>query len=80
MSEAKLIDDGGPAFPLADSAMLNQGMAIRDWFAGQALSGLLASGEFFDRELWPDHAVQAYEVADCMINQRAAAEPKDTPP
>lgn len=34
------IDDGGPAFPSGDDV---PGMSLRDWFAGQALAGLIAS-------------------------------------
>lgn len=37
------IDDGGPAFPNNDShGCAYTGMTLRDWFAGQALPGLLA--------------------------------------
>ena len=32
--------DGGPAFPLYEE----DGMSLRDWFAGQALAGILAAG------------------------------------
>lgn len=39
MTEPK---DGGPAFPMA-SVPPQQGMTLRDWFAGQALAGLLAN-------------------------------------
>lgn len=42
-------EDGGPAFPVTpiyaeDANMTCSGMSLRDWFAGQALSGLLANG------------------------------------
>ncbi len=43
------INDGGPAFPVADTHYPNgqiqygcNGMSLRDWFAGQALAGLCA--------------------------------------
>lgn len=47
-------NDGGPAFPESASGpypngeivMGRPGMSLRDWFAGQALAGLLASGHF----------------------------------
>lgn len=46
-------NDGGPAFPLNNFTYPNgqteigfNGMTLRDWFAGQALQGLLASGHF----------------------------------
>jgi len=40
MSESpKIIDDGGPACPRPG---YNDGLTMRDWFAGQAIAGLLA--------------------------------------
>ena len=49
-------DDGGPAYPSGKSEKTGyentlpyyEGMTLRDWFAGQALQGLLASGHFTD--------------------------------
>ena len=52
--------DGGPAFPTPNNGEwgfnskdekvfcpdVTPGMSLRDWFAGQALAGLLASGHF----------------------------------
>lgn len=42
---SKPIDDGGPAFPANFLSMGNEnyGASLRDYFAGQALAGLLAS-------------------------------------
>jgi cytosine/adenosine deaminase-related metal-dependent hydrolase len=39
------IDDGGPAFPLGEYENIDQcnGMSLRDWFAGQALAGHIAT-------------------------------------
>ena len=44
------IDDGGPAFPVPDvhhpSGQIqfgSSGMSLRNWFAGQALAGMLAN-------------------------------------
>jgi len=48
---SKTIDDGGPAFPetrwedLTHQEMQWTGMTLRDWFAGQAVTGWLASPE-----------------------------------
>jgi hypothetical protein len=42
-------NDGGQAFPIAypeSHSIKVSGMSLRDWFAGQALAGLLASGHF----------------------------------
>jgi hypothetical protein len=46
----------------------HEGMTLRDWFAGQALAGLLADPNVID----PDSAVAraAYEYADAMIEAR----------
>lgn len=44
------IADGGPAFPVTastgdprDGVYCRDGMSLRDWFAGQALSGLCSN-------------------------------------
>jgi hypothetical protein len=34
-------NDGGPAFPTQNGTRNDQGMTLRDWFAGMALQGLL---------------------------------------
>lgn len=47
-----------------------EGMSLRDWFAGQALSGIAAlGGDGFS--LSPsDSASWAYQCADAMISER----------
>jgi hypothetical protein len=70
-------DNGGAAFPRPFSAIhedamfhAQSGMTLRDWFAGQALAGVLAS--------WPEGekvrpqvvAPWAYEFADAMLAAR----------
>ena len=52
------------------------GMTLRDWFAGQALAGFLAS-ESSDAGFYSDsaHAAnQAYSLADAMLAQREAGQ------
>lgn len=73
--------DGGPAFPtLADVEyesghaleLDTSGMSLRDWFAGQALNGLIASIQPHER--LTDHPLAAkncYAVADAMLAERA---------
>lgn len=53
---------GGPAFPQGGKG----GMSLRDWFAGQALAGMLANVESYC-----DDCQAAYEIADRMIAERA---------
>lgn len=62
--------DGGPAFPNEHRA---NGMTLRDWFAGQALAGLLANPD--GRRSWgnADWADEAFDQADAMLKAR---EPK----
>jgi hypothetical protein len=64
--------DGGSAFPSHGSMgeVEHRGMSLRDWFAGQALVGLLANVE--DGPI----VKQAYIFADAMLAERAKQEPK----
>lgn len=64
--------DGGPAFPLPTGAgdkAWRQGMSLRDWFAGQALSGFLAS-DTYSEESAADLAKWSYQQADAMLKAR----------
>jgi hypothetical protein len=60
------IKDGGPAFPRPMVAAA-PGMTLRDWFAGQALQGLLASTKTSDALTI---AKDAYILADAMLRAR----------
>lgn len=61
-------NDGGPAFPVPYNHEA-AGMSLRDWFAGQALAGLLAArrSEGTNGE-W--RAQMAYQQADAMLAAR----------
>ena len=67
------IDDGDAAFPRtgysADfgSTLPQAGMSLRDYFAGQALVGILSHGEFDGSE--EDYSRWAYAQADAMIKE-----------
>ena len=70
------IDDGGPAFP-TDNEQQNgassyhyQGMGLRDWFAGQALTGLQASPNVSPSTPVKAMAEGAYRLADAMLAAR----------
>lgn len=63
--------DGGPAFPSThDRAPSYVGMSLRDWFAGQALAGMLAN-QRGGLDTIADHASHAYVYADAMLVERA---------
>ena len=86
------INDGGPAFPLTESRNsggtcyvgdscarieARGGMALRDWFAGQALAGALASpcdsgGDTY-AEKRSNIVRVCYEYADAMLCARKEA-------
>ena len=80
------LDDGGPAFPIPQqqftdgvtfiSAQGNDGMSLRDWFAGQALSGFLQRKEY-DKETFTTAATDAYRYADAMLETRKKGTPDD---
>jgi len=68
--------NGGPAFPVTPTdrsgqcAPTQMGMSLRDWFAGQALAGLMSQ-----RKAWAEPrermALDAYDAADAMMRERA---------
>lgn len=58
---------GGTAFP-TDNEYLTSGMTLRDWFAGQALAGVLANPARLDGI---QNTVEgAYCLADAMLAER----------
>ncbi len=71
-------DDGGPAFPQLEpnSAYFNAtGMTLRDWFAGQALAGVIPTCNMEDireddktKEML--FARKVYRIADAMLKAR----------
>lgn len=90
------VDDGGPAFPTFDVVAgerdghgdiidayttSNGGMSLRDYFAGQALAGMLANpslGSAYGRT--PTYPKEAYAFADAMMAARKCAATGDTTP
>lgn len=77
------INDGGPIFPTTVSrdeggntlTVPANGMSMRDWFAGQAMSRLLDTcrGDNFGVEFVDHVAAHSYRVADAMIRAREAS-------
>jgi len=71
MKDEKKIEDGGPAFPAIGSETFPsdpQGMSLRDWFAGQALVGLLSDPECGGGS--EALARTSYSIADAMLSAR----------
>jgi hypothetical protein len=68
------IDDGGPAFPNNDAhGCAFPGMNLFDYFAGQALTGILAaSGDGGGYVDYDDRCVarSAWKMADAMLAAR----------
>jgi hypothetical protein len=62
------IDDGGPAFPRPYQGD-DGNLTVRDWMAGQALAGLMASR--IDEPSREMAARWAYGLADAMLVERA---------
>jgi hypothetical protein len=65
---------GGPAFPqpaTSEGYATNTlpGMTLRDWFAGQALAGMIAQGDAI-RTTYSSSAAEAYRYADAMLRER----------
>lgn len=82
--------NGGPAFPINSPSgtpeymPARDGMSLRDYFAGQALAGMLANNRVFEgcvgratsENITTDHAVAigAYELADALLKARTQGE------
>ena len=62
-------NNGGPAFPANhfDLAPDETGMTLRDWFAGKAMQGCLATEGWASAS---DIAAGAYDMADAMLKAR----------
>lgn len=77
-----MADSGGPAFPLVHEhsagagggTFIYHGMTLRDWFAGQALAGLIASNDAGAGDRIEEIPSYAYSIADAMLKARAKSE------
>ena len=86
---SKQINNGGPAFPHSSQPLDAQGnpicenhsewgMSLRDWFAGQALNGWLASFESEDGSPKAKGVAElCFSIADAMIAESQKQEPHD---
>jgi hypothetical protein len=59
------INDGGPAFPTPAGIQHNDGMTLRDYFAGKAIEALIVRGWGLENA-----SGKAYEIADAMLKAR----------
>lgn len=83
---ASEIKDGGPAFPHHETTSRGEpfhdhlGMTMRQWYAGQALAGMIETHAFHflddDATSWHqaratcrNHARAAFAIADAMIEE-----------
>lgn len=69
-------NDGGPAFPSTHPHGREEGMTLRDWFAGLAMQTLIrpdVTAEY-TQEVFRTHKISeaAYKMADLMIQEREA--------
>lgn len=70
ISEEGIQKTGGPAFPVDETANVNDtmGMTLRDYFAGQALFGVATTGTGSSYETT---ARYCYKLADAMLKERS---------
>ena len=68
--------DGGPAFPRGPTDMSDgqSGMSLRDWFAGQALLGILGGREQTQVRGYIGLVEVSYSIAQEMIREREERE------
>jgi hypothetical protein len=67
------INDGCPAFPFSfknevGQTVLQQGMSLRDWYAGMALQGLICCSQTTGS--YVEFAEESFKYADAMIAER----------
>ena len=75
---AKTPTDGGAAFPVAHSYLIQSGMSLRDYLAAKAMQIQMANkkemnywaSEYSVDEMWGFCARNAYDMADAMLKER----------
>jgi hypothetical protein len=72
MNTPEQINDGGPAFPRQPSEYTSgsQGMTLRDWFAGQAMTAIIGSLYCAPETTFKEVSGKAYAQADAMLKAR----------
>jgi hypothetical protein len=73
--EVNKVYDGGPAFPRDNRNLGHDGMALRDWFAGQAaasiVGGLAARTNLVETKDLEAASKAAYWIADMLLVERS---------
>ena len=65
------INDGGPAFPIAENGLQGyNGMSLRDWLAGQAMTAIIGSLYCTPETIFKEVSGRAYAQADAMLKAR----------
>ncbi len=72
MSKDKGTDTGGNAYP--NERFGEHGMTLLDWFAGQALAGILSIENAYENDGESEIAQWAYDHAEAMIEQKRKRE------
>jgi hypothetical protein len=72
--------EGGAAFPVSTALHWSPGMSLRDWFAGQALAGVMANSNIKPTETFETIANHAFAFADAMLAEREKTKPVEVKP
>ncbi len=80
MNQTQPINDGGPAFPVPPPSVIEstgdkiyseqQGMTLRDYFAGQIIAALISDTISIQPSLASREANLAYAISDALIKAR----------
>ena len=70
-------NDGGPAFARRDGVRHTgqEGMSLRDWFAGKVIQGIMATNPVDSTDLGKENLAKvltqhSYMIADAMLAER----------
>ena len=67
---------GGPAFPTSNGGSPDDGMTLRDYFAGKAMQALITGPDVMDDHYEEETneyvAKRSYFIADAMLKARQA--------
>ena len=65
------MNDGGPAFPITENGLQGyNGMSLRDYFAGQAMTAIIGSLYCTPETSFKEVSGRAYAYADAMLKAR----------